>query len=67
MCVQLLHPTVRYVAKNRGTVAVSSLRVDALIEDPLTGRVLAIARSRVPVGTREGERGDPAPRRSCHS
>ena len=49
MCVQLLHPTVRYFAKNRGTVALSSLRVDALIEDPLTGNVLTL-----PVGVHTG-------------
>jgi hypothetical protein len=51
MCVQLLHPTIRYFAKNRGTVALSSLRVDALIEDPLTGRVLTL-----PVGVHTGGR-----------
>ena len=38
MCVQLLHPTVRYFAKNRGTIVLSTLLVEALIENPLTGR-----------------------------
>jgi hypothetical protein len=42
MCVQLLHPTFRYFAKNRGTVVLSSLLVQALIEDPLTGNVLTL-------------------------
>ena len=40
MCVQLLHPTLRYFAKNRGTPVLSSLLVEALIENPLNGKVL---------------------------
>jgi hypothetical protein len=52
MCVQLLHPTVRYFAKNRGTPALSTLLVEGLIEDPLTGRVLT-----VPVGVHTGGAG----------
>ena len=42
MCVQLLHPTVRYFAKNRGTPLFSNLLVEALIENPLTGGVLVL-------------------------
>ena len=42
MCVQLLHPTVRYFAKNRATPVLSSLRVDALIENPLTGGIVTL-------------------------
>jgi hypothetical protein len=42
MCVQLLHPTIRYFAKNRATPLLSSLRVDALIENPLTGGVVTL-------------------------
>ncbi|MGH3044209.1 MAG: hypothetical protein ACRDM2_05735, partial [Gaiellaceae bacterium] len=51
MCVQLLHPTVRYFAKNRGTALLSSLTVEALIENPLTGGVLVL-----PVGAHTGPR-----------
>ena len=51
MCVQLLHPTVRYFAKNRGTALLSSLTVEALIENPLTGGVLVL-----PVGVHTGPR-----------
>ena len=42
MCVQLLHPTVRYFAKNRATPVLSTLLVEALIENPLTGGVLVL-------------------------
>ena len=42
MCVQLLHPTFRYFAKNRGTIVLSTLLVEALIENPLTGKVLVL-------------------------
>jgi len=49
MCVQLLHPTVRYFARNRGTPVLSSLLVEALIEDPLTGKVITL-----PVGVHTG-------------
>jgi hypothetical protein len=49
MCVQLLHPTVRYFAKNRGAPALSSLLVEALIENPLTGTVITL-----PVGVHTG-------------
>jgi hypothetical protein len=48
-CVQLLHPTVRYFAKNRGAPVLSSLTVEALIENPLTGGVLVL-----PVGVHTG-------------
>ena len=48
-CVQLLHPTVRYFAKNRGTPVLSTLTVEALIENPLTGGVLVL-----PVGVHTG-------------
>ena len=51
MCVQLLHPTVRYFAKNRGTLVLSNLTVEALIENPLTGGVLVL-----PVGVHTGPR-----------
>ena len=46
-----LHPTIRYFAKNHGARRLPSLRVDALIEDPLTGRVLTL-----PVGVHTGGR-----------
>jgi hypothetical protein len=49
MCVQLLHPTMRYFAKNRGSILLSSLTVEALIENPLTGKVLVL-----PVGVHTG-------------
>jgi hypothetical protein len=49
MCVQLLHPTFRYFAKNRGIPVLSTLLVEGLIEDPLTGRVLTL-----PVGVHTG-------------
>jgi len=49
MCVQLLHPTVRYFAKNRGAPLLSSLLVEALIEDPLSGNVITL-----PVGVHTG-------------
>jgi hypothetical protein len=49
MCVGILHPTVRYFAKNRGPILLSSLTVEALFEDPLTGRVRAL-----PVGVHTG-------------
>jgi hypothetical protein len=52
LCVELLHPTVRYFARNRGTPVLSSLRVDALVENPLTGSVLV-----VPVGVHTGAKG----------
>ena len=42
MCVQLLHPTIRYFAKNRATPILSSLLVEALIENPLTGGVVTL-------------------------
>ena len=42
MCVQLLHPTFRYFAKNRGSIVLSSLLVEALVENPLTGKVLVL-------------------------
>ena len=42
MCVQLLHPTFRYFAKNRGSILLSSLLVEALVENPLTGKVLVL-------------------------
>lgn len=42
MCVQLLHPTFRYFAKNRGTILLSTLVVEALVENPLTGKVLVL-------------------------
>ena len=51
MCVQLLHPTVRYFAKNRALPILSSLRVEALIENPLTGGVLVL-----PAGVHTGPR-----------
>ncbi|HXV32541.1 MAG TPA: hypothetical protein VD769_00925 [Gaiellaceae bacterium] len=51
MCVQLLHPTVRYFARNRATPVLSSLRVEALVENPLTGGVLVL-----PVGVHTGPR-----------
>ena len=50
-CVQLLHPTVRYFAKNRAVPLLSTLRVEALIENPLTGGVLVL-----PVGVHTGPR-----------
>ncbi len=49
LCVRLFHPTVRYFAKNRGTPVFSSLLVEALIEDPLSGNVLTL-----PVGVHTG-------------
>lgn len=49
MCVKLLHPTVRYFARNRGKPVLSSLLVEALVENPLTGRAVA-----VPVGVHTG-------------
>jgi hypothetical protein len=42
LCVQLLHPTFRYFAKNRATPLLSSLRVEALVENPLTGGILVL-------------------------
>jgi hypothetical protein len=42
MCVELLHPTFRYFAKNRGTILLSTLVVEALVENPLTGKVLVL-------------------------
>lgn len=42
MCVELLHPTFRYFARNHGTVVLSTLVVEALVENPLTGRVLVL-------------------------
>jgi hypothetical protein len=48
-CVRLLHPTVRYFARNRALPVLSSLTVEALVENPLTGRVLAL-----PVGVHTG-------------
>jgi hypothetical protein len=51
MCVQLLHPTMRYFAKNRGLPVLSSLAVEVLIENPLTGGVLAL-----PAGAHTGPR-----------
>jgi hypothetical protein len=42
MCVSLLHPTFRYFAKNRGSFLLSSLLVEALVENPLTGKVLVL-------------------------
>ena len=60
MCVQLLHPTVRYFAKNRGTPVLSSLLVEALVENPLTGKVLTL-----PAGVHTG--GTAGIRRSRHS
>jgi hypothetical protein len=51
MCVQLLHPTVRYFAKNRAMPVLSTLRVEALIENPLTGGVLVL-----PAGVHTGPR-----------
>jgi hypothetical protein len=48
-CVKLLHPTVRYFARNRGTPALSSLLVEALVENPLTGGVVTL-----PVGVHTG-------------
>lgn len=42
MCVSLLHPTFRYFAKNRGMFLLSSLLVEAHIENPLTGKVLVL-------------------------
>jgi hypothetical protein len=42
MCVQLLHPTMRYFAKNRGVPVLSTLLVEALIENPLNGKVLTL-------------------------
>ena len=42
MCVELLNPTVRYFARNRGSVLLSSLAVDVLFEDPLKGTVRAL-------------------------
>jgi hypothetical protein len=50
MCVRLLHPTVRYFARNRGTPGLSSLFVEALIEDPLSGNVITL-----PVGVHTGQ------------
>lgn len=49
MCVQLLHPTFRYFAKNRGSILLSTLLVEALVENPLTGKVLV-----VPAGVHTG-------------
>ena len=49
MCVQLLHPTVRYFGRNRAAPLLSSLRVEALVENPLTGGVLVL-----PVGVHTG-------------
>jgi hypothetical protein len=49
MCVGILHPTVRYFAKNRGTILLSSLTVEVLFEDPLTRNVRAL-----PVGVHTG-------------
>jgi hypothetical protein len=48
-CVQLLHPTVRYFGKNRGTVVLSTLLVEALVENPLNGKVMTL-----PVGVHTG-------------
>jgi hypothetical protein len=42
MCVEVLSPTARYFAKNRGALLLSSLAVDVLFEDPLTGKVRAL-------------------------
>ncbi len=52
MCVQLLHPTFRYFAKNRGVPVFSSLLVEALIENPLNGKVLTL-----PAGVHTGGTG----------
>lgn len=52
MCVQLLHPTVRYFARNRGMPVLSSLLVEALVENPLTGTVITL-----PVGVHTGGSG----------
>jgi hypothetical protein len=49
MCVGILHPTVRYFAKNRGLAVLSSLTVEVLFQDPLTGKVRAL-----PVGVHTG-------------
>lgn len=42
MCVEVLDPFARYFAKNRGTILLSSLAVDVLFEDPVTGKVRAL-------------------------
>lgn len=42
MCVEVLDPVARYFAKNRDTVVLSSLAVDVLFEDPLTGKVRSL-------------------------
>jgi hypothetical protein len=48
ICVELLSPTLRFFAKNRGIVGLSSLKVEALVEDG-SGRIVA-----VPVGLATG-------------
>lgn len=42
VCVETLDPTVRYFARNRGIVALSSLRVDAVLLDGSGRPVLAL-------------------------
>ena len=49
MCVRILHPTVRFFARNRGPLLLSNLSVEVLVEDPVLGRVVAL-----PVGVVTG-------------
>jgi hypothetical protein len=49
VCVETLDPTVRYFARNRGLVALSSLRVDVLLLDSAGRTVL-----RLPAGIHTG-------------
>jgi hypothetical protein len=42
VCIETLDAVARYFAKNRGTVLLSSLAVEVLFEDPLTGKVRAL-------------------------
>jgi hypothetical protein len=42
MCIEVLHPTVRYFAKNRGSVILSDLLVQVVFKDPLSGKIRAL-------------------------
>jgi hypothetical protein len=42
VCIETLDAVSRYFAKNRGTILLSSLAVEVLFEDPITGKVRAL-------------------------
>lgn len=52
MCVTILHPTLRYFAKNRGSILLSSLLVEVVFQDPVSGKTRAL-----PVGVHTGGSG----------